>query len=74
MEQTGSENHTFLSILLTFTAFLIEIARRLIDSYDVAFKLLTLTMLALAVIVNMDKAIRVVFGYCYKAYKWARKK
>jgi hypothetical protein len=74
MEHTGSENHTLLSILLAATAFLTEVARRLIDNYDVTFKLLTLTMLTLAVVVNMDKAIRVIFGYCYKAYKWARKK
>lgn len=74
MEATHQpDNHTLLSIVLASIGFLTEIARRLIESYDVTFKLLTLAMLALAVLVNLDKAAKVLVGYAKALIKWIRK-
>lgn len=74
MEATHHDNNTLLSLLLGFIGFIVEITRQVVDNYDSTFKVLTIVMLSLAVVVNLDKAVKVVWNYIVLLWRAMMKK
>jgi hypothetical protein len=67
-------DNTPLQLILGFIALIFDLTRRLIDNYDAMFKIMTLTMLFFAIIVNLDKAIKVIYGYVVRLCEIIKKK
>ena len=66
-------NHNLLTVILTTIAFISEGMRHLINNYDDVFKIMTLSVLALGIIVNLDKAVKVIWRYVVAIYQWIKK-
>lgn len=74
MDATHEPNHNLLTAFLLFVGFLTNVISHLVDNYDVAFKLMSLVAVGLGVIVNLDKAVKVLWKYCVSIYQWIRRK
>ena len=66
-------NHNLLTVILTTIAFISEGMRHLINNYDDVFKIMTLSVLALGIVVNLDKAVKVIWRYVVAIYQWIKK-
>jgi len=74
MDHTAQDtNHNLLTVILTTIAFISEGMRHLINNYDDVFKIMTLSVLALGIIVNLDKAVKVIWRYVVAIYQWIKK-
>jgi hypothetical protein len=74
MDTTHEPNHNLLTAIFLFVGFLTNIISHLVENYDVAFKLMSLVAVGLGVIVNLDKAVKVIWGYCVSVFQWIKKK
>jgi len=74
MDHTAQDtNHNLLTVILTTIAFISEGMRHLINNYDDVFKIMTLSVLALGIVVNLDKAVKVIWRYVVAIYQWIKK-
>ena len=73
MDYPHDTNHNVLTAILLFIGFISNLISHAIQDYDIIFKLLSLAAVGLGVVVNLDKAVKVVWRYFVGIYQWIKK-
>ena len=74
MDYSHEPNHNILTAILLFIGFITNLISHAVNEYDTIFKLLSLAAVSLGVIVNLDKAVKVLWRYCVSIFQWIKKK
>lgn len=74
MDATHEPNNNVITFILLTIGFISNLFAHAVQNYDYWFKIASLIAVGLGIIVNLDKAFKVIWRHFVSLYQWIKKK